>query len=729
MFATVEPPRDEGDGISDEGNDGGLSLAEFTGFFNEMLNQPSWRARADKEMDYKDGNQLDSELLEKMRKIGMPPAIEPLIGLAIESILGEEAKNRTDWRVIPDGDDQEGEEIAEALNYKLNQAERKAKADRACSDAFESQVSVGVGWVEVARETNPFKYPYRCVAVHRNEIWWDWLAKCPLLSDARYLVRTKWVDKAIAQLMFPDHKDLLNATFSGWNGMDAYTLDGGHSTGLAMAADIERGWSIEEQQWRDVEQARVRLFEVWYRRWVNALVLKLPDGRVVELDRSNDLHMMAVASGIAPQYAVICKVRRAWYAGPHKLSDDPTEYKHDNFPYVPFWGHKEDRTGVPFGRIRPMMFMQDNINASLAKIRWGLAATVTTRTDGAVLADDSHFRQEIARPDADIVLDADHMARPGAMFEINRNFELNEQQYKMLNDARAIIQKVSGVSNEFQGVENSSKSGVQYNSQIEQARQSLASIMDNFNDSRAQVGQLLLSMIIQDMGESPEDVVIDGGGLRDDRVVHLNQPVSDEFGMAFKTNDVQRTLLKVTLNDVPSTPSFRTQQLNAMSEAYKAAPPEFQRIMMPHLMNLLDVPNKDLILQAIKEAERAPDPEQIEAEQKLKELELKILLNDAKIKEVEARAVKIMTDAQYAAMQGGAQVATMPEVAPIADEIMKNAGYRNPDPGGVDPNFPVPGDPPQVDAPQVTQNTSPTHPPVPPSAMSGVETARVNDNL
>lgn len=61
----------------------------------------------------------------------MPPAIEPLVGPTIDSVLGMEAKTRTDWRVLPDADKQ-GDDVADALNYRLNQAERHSKADYAC---------------------------------------------------------------------------------------------------------------------------------------------------------------------------------------------------------------------------------------------------------------------------------------------------------------------------------------------------------------------------------------------------------------------------------------------------------------------------------------------------------------------------------------------------------------------------------------------------------------------
>ena len=112
------------------GADTGLSLKEFTQYLLEIENQPAWRARADREMDYVDGNQLDAEVLQRQQALGMPPAIEPLIGPAIEAVLGLEAKTRTDWRVTADRPgDPEGEQVAAALNYKLNQAERSSRAD------------------------------------------------------------------------------------------------------------------------------------------------------------------------------------------------------------------------------------------------------------------------------------------------------------------------------------------------------------------------------------------------------------------------------------------------------------------------------------------------------------------------------------------------------------------------------------------------------------------------
>lgn len=67
-----------------------LTLDELTEFMREIEDQPAWRRVADRESDYCDGNQIDSEILQRMQELGIPPAIEPLIGPTIAAVLGME---------------------------------------------------------------------------------------------------------------------------------------------------------------------------------------------------------------------------------------------------------------------------------------------------------------------------------------------------------------------------------------------------------------------------------------------------------------------------------------------------------------------------------------------------------------------------------------------------------------------------------------------------------------
>ncbi|MDD2978135.1 hypothetical protein [Aquabacterium sp.] len=727
-----------------DGEEIGMELDEYTHIVREIELQPKWRHRADKEADYADGNQLDSDLLRRMQEIGIPPAVEDQIGPALRAIQGYEASTRTDWRVTPNGG-LGGQDVADAINYRLNEAERMSKADKACSEAFRSQIGPGLGWVEVSRNPNPLDYKYRCTAVHRNEIHYDFHAKQDL-TDARWLRRHRWLHPTRLASVFPQHRDLIMTLGKGgsawWLTMPG-AIDGGASTGLNGSWGDARGWTVSEDRWFNPWNKDLCLSEVWYRRWVMAVLIKTRDGRVVEYDQANPAHDLAIAQGLVEVFkASVPRVRRSFWVGPHRLFDGPSPYTHSHFPYVPFWGFREDSTGVPYGYIRSMIYQQDSINSASAKARWGMSVVRVERTKGAVDMTDAQLRRQIARPDADIVLDQAHMAKPGARFEVHRDFQLTDQQFQLMQDARTAIERVSGITSGFQGKKGTATSGVQEQTQVEQSNQSLGYIMDNFRSGRTIVGEMLMAMIIEDIGDQEHEVIIEGDAINDERVVVLNRRETDPVTNTPKiSNDLMRTRLLVALEDVPSTSSFRGQQLNALSEAVKALPPQYQAAAMPFMAALMDVPFKRELTKALRDAGSQEAPEAVEKrvreeianQLKARELDMRERLTDAQVKQIMAQAVQTGVQAAFSAMQGGSQVAQMPMIAPIADAIMQGAGYVRPA-GGQDPNFPMPeaGTLPAGAVPEVQQNTSPTFPPVPSdgaSPMQGIETPRTADNL
>lgn len=103
-------------------------------------------------------------------------------------------------------------------------------------------------------------------------------------------------------------------------------------------------------------------------------------------------------------------------------------------------------------------------------------------------------------------------------------------------------------------------------------------------------------------------------------------------------------------------------------------------------------------------------------------------LIDAQVKEIMARIKKLDAESestgvesQYSALQAGQVLASVPGVAPLADAIMVNAGHQDPNPAGVDPNFPSPSAPGVAMQPQA--NTNPLTPANPDVGLnSGIET-------
>jgi hypothetical protein len=72
---------------------------------------------------------------------------------------------------------------------------------------------------------------------------------------------------------------------------------------------------------------------------------------------------------------------------------------------------------------------------------------------------------------------------------------------------------------------------------------------------------------------------------------------------------------------------------------------------------------------------------------------------DAETKKIAAETVKHGVESVFSSIQTAEVIAAVPQVSPIADEVMRMAGYQNPNPTGVDPNLPQPAGAP---APGVT---------------------------
>jgi len=576
-----------------------LSQDELENLLKDTQWEGEWRTEATRAAAYYDGNQLTSEVLRQMRERGLAPLTRNLIGPTVDLVLGIEAKSKRDWKIVADQD--EDVEVADAMSAKLKQAERMSNADLACSDAYASMIKAGIGWIEVARESNPFRSPYRVQAVHRREMYWDFRAKESDLSDARYLVRKQWVDEDVAILHFPKQAKLIKTAMNRWADWDEISTAEG-VLDLARSYDTEQASSIEETEWRDSDRKRICLYEVWYRHWRSAPVMVLPSGQIMELDEKNPAHLEAVAMNLAQvRKAVFPKVRLSWWVGPHLLADVPSPYLHGHFPYVPFWGYREDDTGVPYGMIRRMMSPQDEINARLSKMMWLLSAKRVIADSDAVDQPWAEVAEEAARPDAVILMNPNRKNKNSDALRIESDFALSQQQFSVLQDATKAIQDAAGVYNAMLGKSDySGQSGSAINSLVEQGATTLAELNDNYRFARKQVGQLLVSLVQEDIGSEPYKVSIEGNGTR--RTVMLNQVTQDEEGFTYRTNDVVNTQMRVDLEDVPDTPSYRAQQFQMMTELVKSLPPELQPLLADFMVRASDLPFRHEVADRITKA-------------------------------------------------------------------------------------------------------------------------------
>ena len=108
---------------------------------------------------------------------------------------------------------------------------------------------------------------------------------------------------------------------------------------------------------------------------------------------------------------------------------------------------------------------------------------------------------------------------------------------------------------------------------------------------------------------------------------------------------------------------------------------------------------KAVIQELQQQLEQKVSPEMVAAQVRKLDAEIETLA--AKTKDTIAAAFKKNVEGMFASGQFAQMLASVPQIAPVADEVVKAGGYQAPNPAGIDPNFPAIDGP----APGLTQNS------------------------
>lgn len=628
-----------------------VSCRSVVAFLEEIERQPDYHAMADKAADFYDGNQTDPHVKEILNKRDQPDFAHNLIGPAIDGVCGLEAKMRTDWVVLSDSDAHT--DVADALTHKLLEAKRMTRADRAISDAYKAQVVTGIGWVEVSRNSDPFKYDYRVNYVHRHEIFFDWDTREPDFSDCRWMLRHKLLEKDQLLTLFPKHKDLIESLAGTWADKH-FDIDTVLMRSADLIGDMETVQTCKAQlsKWMDVNNRKVRVYEVYYRHFIRKTVLKTRDGGVFDYDPKNAYQAAAIAEGIAKVFANVptSKMRKSFFIGPFRIADMDSDHPHDKYPYVPFIGYREDRTGIPYGIVRRMIPAQEEINVRRRKLTMLLNKVTVTKDDDAVNnMHDDDLLDELYRQASVINLNPNRLNK-GKGIDIEwGNTSISEQQFKVMQESRQLIQDTGGIYGAFLGQETNAASGVAINSLVEQGTVTLSEINDNYRFSKQLVGELLLAHIVQDIGTEEQQVALYADDKsKKTKIIKLNSPEVEDGRVVRINNSVVTSRARVTVADASSAPGYRQHMAAEMMRMMGQLPPEYQAALIPLMIEMTDLPNRHDAIRAIKEATGgvAPEdmtPEQLQAaeEQKAEEQKLKLI----EIQRLAGEAEKIVAEA------------------------------------------------------------------------------------
>jgi len=686
----------------------------------ELDRQAENRAQQAIDEDYYDHIQWSAEDSAEIKARGQAPIVYNVIAQTLNWIIGSEKRGRTDFKILP-----RGKEDAKQAESKTKYMKYLSDVNRTSfhrSRAFEDAAKVGIGWIECGVQDEDDGEPiYDRYESWRNMLW-DSASTEIDGSDMRYQFRSRWVDEDIALALFPDREETVRraVTDVGVYGSTAL-MDGDNAMDYAEA-DRELNGHLTTVSLH--KRRRLRLIEAWYREPANVKKIRGGPFNGQVFDEKDPRHQKSVNSGESTTVTkVMMQTRVAIITVNGMLYDDVSPYRHNRFKFIPIWGYRRGRDGLPYGVIRGLRDIQDDINKRASKALYILSTNKVIMDEGALPEDMTidKFAAEVARPDAILV------KRAGKMMELNVDRELAPAHLDLMSRNISMIQQVGGVTDELLGRSTNATSGVAVKARQDQGSVSTNKLFDNLRLAVQMHGEIELSLIEQFVSAQKEFRITNERGTPE--FITMNDGLPE--------NDITRTKADFVISESDWRATMRESALAQLTEMMMKMPPQVALVMLDLVVESMDVPNRDEMVKRIRAVNGQRDPdateltpeEQQQMEQKQKEQQATEAMFVAELKGKEADAAKKGAEAEKAAagikliqaqtvqanMMGAQSAMTaatgiiqLPATAKVADNLLLEAGWTGGTP--IQPS----GLPP---AAQGIAPPAPQQPPGPPQGM------------
>ena len=608
--------------------------------------QGDFRIEQMKDHKFYDGDQWDEDDKNELKARGQKATVFNQIKPTVDWVIGTEKRTRIDYQVLPRG--KEDRPLAETKTKILKYVSDVNKEQFARSRAFEDAVKSGVGWLEAGVKSDIEDEPVFVRWEDWRNIWWDTLHVEPDYSDARYLFRSKWVDFDIAASMFPDRVGIIKLAVQKddlyWQeedqNIDVDPVEG--EAGFALELSGDTGVTTWARN-------RVRLIEAWYKEPMRGLVLKgrrIGTLNGVAYDEKNQAHIMLVNEGLASTVdAIRMGVRVMIFCSRGVLYDGPTPYNHNRFPFIPIWAHRKKTDNSPYGMIRQLRDPQEDLNKRRSKALHILNTRQVVADENAT-DDWDDIKSEVDRPDGLIRL------KPGTRFDFQTDTQLANEHVMLMNQDAEYIERTGGVNDEMMGRQTNAVSG-----RAIQARQELGTTLtmtmfDNLRLAFQLTGEIKLSLVEQFYSE--EKTIRIQGAPNQWEFVDLNYQDPDTGEML---NDITASQADFIIDQQNFTANMRQAAFEQLMSMMEKLPPEVAMSLLDIVVDMSDVPLKEVLVQRIRDITGQKDPaanpedpeelakEQQKAQEQAKQQELLEAIQMLEIRLKEAQAAKLEVEA------------------------------------------------------------------------------------
>ena len=529
---------------------------------------------AERDRDYVDGKQWTDEEKSTIEKRGQAAIVINRIKPKIDFLLGAERERRTDFKGYPrtPNHDQDSEAATEALRFVGDNNDWDIKK----SSSFEDSIIEGYGCVEI-------RFNKKRNEVDQNFIQWDRSFYDPYargkdLANRTYAGQAIWMDLEDAQDMYPDMADEIEGSV--------------HDANTALD---ERYGDKPISRYVDPKRKRVRIIEIWY-------------------EKSSEVH-----SATFSKAGILVPETKSPYTDDNKRTVDPYEFV---VCYL-------DREGNPYGVVRNLIDIQDEINKRRSKALHILSVRQVKIVKGSV-DDVKVARAELAKPDGVVeVNEADGI-------DIIPTNDMAQGQFSLLQEAKSEIDAV-GANAAMTGKDSRQTSGRALQSRAQSGYVEVAPLFDNLRFFQQRVYRKTW-WCIQKFWTGERWIRVTDNE-QNVRFVGLNEAVPNEsgFGVTIQ-NEVSKMDIDIIVSEAPDTVSIQAEEFANLADMAKSGLP----IPPDAIIEASSLRGKDKILKKMRG--EFENEEQAAAYQEQQDLEKRSA--EADIAEKEARARDLMAKAE-----------------------------------------------------------------------------------
>ena len=622
-----------------------------------LEHQPFWdeyRDTARRCFDVFDGQVVSDDFLEYAEDIGMPTMKVNLVKKTILSVAGHSEKLQTD--VMVRASDKNSQDMAEAMNYKLNTNWRIAKVNRAIQRAHLDQLVGGIGWVNVRRNRrNRLAHKYIVEYVPWQEMKWDTYSARGGFDKCRWVAREQRFNADVLKVNMPKHIKLIEMIENGYNDGEFDSIDDDSYYDHNQLYDEERRLLTVREVYERVPEMR------WLVQQEDGIIVEDgPEAQGERFEGPVDVIKKSIFVGHS----------KVWYS----------DYESMRPGFIPLPAYTKDQTNVPVGpvydMIDPMYVYNKVLNEQLHIL-----------STNKIFVKPDMLHEDYDLDDDGVTLDMvrqETLRRDGALF-FNKNADLNKdvvimREWENLSnlqtmkiDARDELRDVSGINYAMSGEQGQHMSGKAAEYAIDLGSTNMAVLLANKREAEHGIAEVLQELEMNDVGNRFEEIEVKSQTNGRARTIRLNSVGED--GQI--SNRLSQSKIYLAMESVESSAGYRAhvQEQLQIAMGQLANSPYLDSFAKLWIKNS-GIPGAEAELEKINMQAGVPDtPEELaeqlqaqaQSEQEAKQLEMEGIQAEIEHKRAQAQQALAVAETSRASARKTLAEAESEDETPTVD--------------------------------------------------------------